>query len=243
MRITDTDNPRKFNWAGARDFVRQKARSITNYAVNSGILSHGAGFISIDKYGLDAMGHQKRANPHDSTWFFNGDHWNNYLMFVKTMHQTSGYPILLWQLPVGRINSTLTKSAYTGVLFKDLPNTTKHFEDSSPNYFLGDSFNPGAGPRLTHFSQNRANDPKITVSGNTVTWKDHMAEAKDAGVFSILFGAGVGDSTDGVGIPPTEEYWWIQKAQEYYKATPQTLGKKLYCSLKFVKKQKNSCTP
>ena len=44
-----------------------------------------------------------------------------------------------------------------------------------------------------------------------------MQEAADAGVTCILFGAGVGSSTDAVGDPPTDDYWWITKAQRYYK--------------------------
>ena len=39
----------------------------------------------------------------------------------------------------------------------------------------------------------------------------------DAGVTTMLFGAGVGDSTDSVGSPPEDSYWWITKAQRYYK--------------------------
>jgi hypothetical protein len=34
---------------------------------------------------------------------------------------------------------------------------------------------------------------------------------------NTLRGAGVGASTDGVGNPPTDDYFWIQKVQEYYQ--------------------------
>ncbi len=44
-----------------------------------------------------------------------------------------------------------------------------------------------------------------------------MAEAKASGIVSILFGAGVGDSTDGIGNPPTDSYWWITAVQKYYQ--------------------------
>ena len=44
-----------------------------------------------------------------------------------------------------------------------------------------------------------------------------MKEAKDAGIVSILFGAGVGASTDAVGSPAPDNYWWITKAQRYLK--------------------------
>ncbi|MCA9021727.1 MAG: hypothetical protein KDA74_16370, partial [Planctomycetaceae bacterium] len=33
----------------------------------------------------------------------------------------------------------------------------------------------------------------------------------------ILFGAGVGISTDAIGSEPTDDYWWITKVQEYYQ--------------------------
>lgn len=49
-----------------------------------------------------------------------------------------------------------------------------------------------------------------------------MQESKDAGIVSILFGAGVGASTDAVGSPASDDYWWITKAQRYYK-NPLTL--------------------
>ncbi len=44
-----------------------------------------------------------------------------------------------------------------------------------------------------------------------------MKEAVDAGVISILFGAGVGISTDGVGSDPTDDFWWITNIQRYYE--------------------------
>ena len=44
-----------------------------------------------------------------------------------------------------------------------------------------------------------------------------MEETKDAGVVSILFGAGVNASTDAVGSPAPDNYWWITKAQRYLK--------------------------
>jgi hypothetical protein len=43
-----------------------------------------------------------------------------------------------------------------------------------------------------------------------------MRDAWDAGVRAILFGAGVGASTSSVGAPPTDDYWWITKAQKYF---------------------------
>ena len=45
-----------------------------------------------------------------------------------------------------------------------------------------------------------------------------MSQAAASGVTCILFGAGVGNSTDAVGNPPSDDYWWITKAQRYYKS-------------------------
>jgi len=73
------------------------------------------------------------------------------------------------------------------------------------------------GNIFNHFSANGGNDPKVSVFGSQITWENHMQETADAGVISVLFGAGVGDSTDGVGSDPTEAFWWITKVQEYYE--------------------------
>jgi hypothetical protein len=62
-----------------------------------------------------------------------------------------------------------------------------------------------------------------------VTWGAHFAEAADAGVVAILFGAGVGAATRGVPQPsgptpdqPTDAYYWITRVQDYY-AHPEPL--------------------
>ncbi|MFN7921116.1 MAG: cellulose binding domain-containing protein [Bryobacteraceae bacterium] len=207
------------DFAEARAAISREAAAITQYYLEAGIAEHGARFVSIDKYGLDAGAENGAgANPAGSTWFWNADHWNNYLTFVRAMHDTSRLPIVLWQLPVGRINGTTALNPYgAGGRFPDLPNTHQRFEDSSPAYFFGDSFEASA-PRLDYFGQNRAGDTGVSTSGGTVTWPPHMQEAARAGVVSILFGAGVGASTSSVGDPPTDGFWWIVKAQDYLRA-------------------------
>jgi len=222
LRGTDDDLK---GFDSGRLAIKQAAENTTLYAIAAGTLTYNANFLSIDKYGLDAMGHIAADNPSDSRWFFNNDHWHNYLYFVQTMHETSGYPIILWQLPVGHINSSQTISAYTGQAYQDLPNVSTRWEDSSCDFFLGDSFNAQNSVRLNYFSENKYNDTKLSVSGNTITWGSHMQETKDAGVISVLFGAGVNNSTDGVGSPPTDDYFWIQKVQEYYAAGAPLLDK------------------
>ncbi len=212
LRITDTKG-----YDAGREEIKEAAQQTTLFAIASGTLTHGANFLSIDKYGLDAMGHINDVDPSKSRWFFNNDHWNNYLYFVENMHLTSGFPIVLWQLPVGHINGTTTTSAYSGQVFTDLPNTDTKYEDSSSDFFLGDSFVAGSALRQNYFAQNLYNDARIGISGNTITWQDHMAATKAAGVISVLFGAGVNSSTDGVGSPPSDDYFWIQKVQAYYQ--------------------------
>lgn len=203
--------------ASGRAFIQKAAETTANYYLSAGILSYGADFISVDKYGLDGA-YEGKADPSESRWFWNADLWNNYLFYVSILHQTTGKPVTLWQIPVGHINHSTLTSPYTGSAFTDLANTETHYEDSAPTYFFGDTFEPGTSARLTYFSTNNSGDNKVTASGSQVTWGSHMEESKAAGVDCILFGAGVGSSTDGVGNPPTDDYWWITALQRYYQA-------------------------
>ncbi|HMV49899.1 MAG TPA: cellulose binding domain-containing protein [Blastocatellia bacterium] len=204
--------------AAGRQLVYNEAKAITQYYLDAGIASYGAKFVSIDKYGLDAASAEAGAaqNPAGSIWFWNNDHWGNYLAFVRAMHDTTNLPVILWQLPVGHINSSLATNPYSATgTFPDLPNNLRKSEDSAPVYFFGDRFNT-TGARFTHFSANGGNDPKLKVSGNTITWGDHMSEAAASGVIMAMFGAGVGAGTTNIGGPPSDDYWWITKAQAYY---------------------------
>lgn len=217
LRRTDDDD---LGWVAGRKAIVEGARETTQYGIDAGILTYGADFISIDKYGLDAMIHQNKENPSDSTWFWTNDHWKNYLEFVKVMKETANVPIVLWQLPVGHINGSTEMSAYTEDAFPILDNTDTKGEDSTTNFFFGDTFDSTNDIRLNYFGQNKANDSKLSVTDNMITWGSHFQEAKDAGVIVALFGAGVGASTDGVGSPATDGFFWIQKVQNYYENGP-----------------------
>ena len=197
--------------------IANEAAEIAAYYIDAGILSYGAGFISIDKYGLDAGAENgAAADPASSTWFWNVDHWNNYLLFAKTLHNATDLPVTLWQIPVGHINSSTAVNPYdVDGTFDDLTNTNRNYEDSAPTFFLGDTF-IADGLRHDYFASNDGGDSGVSVSGSEITWEAHMEAARDAGVTAIYFGAGVGDSTDGVGSPPTDDYWWISQVQEYY---------------------------
>ena len=213
VHLTDT-----LDVDAGRAAIAREAELIAEYYIDAGILSYGADFISLDKYGLDAGAQNGAASdPEASTWFWNNDHWNNYLLIVQTLTETTDREMILWQIPVGHINDSLATNPYdeNGV-FDPLTNTTRQYEDSAPTFFLGDTFT-ATGDRLDYFSSNELGDDKLTVSGNTVTWGSHIEEARAAGVRQILFGAGVGISTDSIGSEPTDDYWWITKVQEYYQ--------------------------
>jgi len=197
--------------------INNAAKLTTDYYMSAGIGSYGADFISIDKYGLDGGAMPgASADPASSVWLWNADIWTNYLSFVKTMNVSAKLPVVLWQIPVGHINTSQEANPYSGGLFPDHTGQDTKYEDSAPGYFLGDTFKPGSASRTNYFKTNAHNDPKVKSTGDTVTWDSHMQEAKDAGVVSVLFGAGVNSSTDGVGSPPSDDYWWITKVQKYY---------------------------
>ncbi len=219
IRITDS-----MGISSGRNAIVSETQQIVNYYMTAGVTSYGANFVSVDKYGLDA-GSSSPDNPSASTWFWNADHWNNYLLFLSTLHTGTNLPVIPWQIPQGHINSTKAVDPYPGTngVFADLTNTSTKYEDSSPDFFLGDTFAPGTSVRFNYFATNLGGDSKITSSGGTtVSWGSHILDAKTSGVIAILFGPGVGDSTDGVGTPAADGYWWITAVQRYY-ASPVSL--------------------
>lgn len=153
-----------------------------------------------------------KADPNMALWFFNADQWNNYLLLVSSLSQAlDGTKVMLWQIPQGHINGSTTLPG------KDLTNTVANFEDSATSYFFGDSFTATDG-RLDHFSENQAGDPGVTVAGSTITWGEHMTAAQQAGVMSVLFGAGLGISTRGTPTPGgaiNDQDFWTDKAAGY----------------------------
>jgi len=205
--------------------IKQTALDIFQYTNSMGIMSNSADFISIDKYGLDAMGAGSTGNPADPfsyTWFWNNDHWMNYLNFVQKLYEASGKHVVLWQIPVGHINGSETLNERTAGPFQILNNTSQHYEDSATTFFFGDTVNfSNDANRYNYFSQNKHADPKLQVNPTTkkVTFGNHFAEVKSSGTKLVLMGAGVGASTDGIGNPGTtltDDHFWIQKLQDYY---------------------------
>ncbi|MCX7748901.1 MAG: dockerin type I domain-containing protein [Clostridia bacterium] len=211
--------------AAGRDFIRARAKETADYYINAGILSSGANFISMDKYGQDATAFEPASanDPASSRWFFNADHWTNYLSYANELNKTTKLPVVLWQLPVGHIERSQEPDPYHGGLFNQLDNT-KAFEDSSATYFFGDTFKPGAGNRWNFFKSNGGNDPLVTNNGtDTITWGSHFKAAKEAGVIAALFGAGVGHATHGncndttSATEPDDDMWFVTKVQRYLK--------------------------
>jgi hypothetical protein len=199
--------------------IAAEAAAIASYYVQAGITTYGASFASIDKYGLDAVGFAAGAaqDPAHSIWFWNNDLWQNYLTFVRSLHATTALPVVLWQIPVGRINSSRAANPYDAAGgFSDLTDTNQQYEDSAPDFFLGDTF-ACAGNRYAYFSANLGGDPLLSSTQDTVTWGSHMQDTAASGVTAVLFGAGVGASTNGIGSPPSDGYWWITKIQQYFQ--------------------------
>jgi len=216
MHATDTGD-----LTAGRARVIGEATAITQYYVDAGITGFGAGFVSVDKYGFDATGANPVgvSNPAAAPWFWHSEHWGNYLAFAAAMHQTAGLPVVLWQLPVGHINHSLTTNPYAvDGAFANLDNTFAHYEDSAPDFFFGDTFT-ATGARRTYFAHHDGVVPGYGVVGDRLEWPSRMGSARDAGVVLALFGAGVGASTHNTGTPPGDQYWWITKAQDYL-ATP-----------------------
>ncbi len=162
-----------------------------------------------------------KDDPNIAQWFFNADQWNNYLLMVKTLSTGLNAPVMLWQIPQGHINGS------TKITGRELSNTSNNlgcpsgtacgFEDSATSYFFGDSFT-ATGGRLSHFGANQAGDSSVTVSGSTVSWGEHMTQAGQSGVMSVLFGAGLGPSTRGAPTPGgdvTDLYFWSDKVAGY----------------------------
>lgn len=233
-KVTDPD---VLGWDQGRKLIQQAAATTADWYRRAGILTGDAGrtmnFIALDKYGTDggATGPDYKVttpgytDPAKAPYFWNADHWNNYLFFAKTIHESLGkLPVRLWQIPVGRVNG----SYLDGQPVADLPNVPKAWEDSAVSYFFGDTFSgqsTGRDPQAStaYFLTNKAGDGSVTQDPNgRVVWGPHMDAARDAGVESIMFGPGLANSTQGGGYQGAarDGYFWAAKAAAYL-AKPQ----------------------
>jgi hypothetical protein len=206
---------------------RQSVTSVGNQVgafLTSADIRYKADFVAFDQWGQD-YGYLRDPNPASDIRYLNATHWNNYLLYVKTVRQNVNLPAVLWQIAVGHLNSTQTSSpTYWNASgrFPDLDDlTTGQYEDSASTFFFGDKFT-SSGNNLSFYGSNPGSDPKVSVSGSTVTWGSHMADAAGAGVVAILFGAGTGTGDEGVPEVPgitstgtTEFNYWTTRAQQY----------------------------
>lgn len=252
-KITD-----KMGFNEGQTYIKDKAKLVADWFASAGILSmpevngttpRGSDFLAIDKYGIDggrdtgltAPGYK---DPKATDWFFNADHWNNYLLFVGSVraNMLKGLPsgqdlsIRLWQIPVGHINTVQEEGAPD---FGALPNTDVNgqgaFEDSAVSYFFGSTFS-GQTPqaeadnakRVAFFDPagfgNQAGDPGVRrdASGQNFQFAENLGlnKAADWGVESIEFGAGLPEATSGGGyayVAPTDNYYLAYKTSDYLK--------------------------
>lgn len=214
--------------------IMKAAQTTADWYRKAGILTGDAGrtmnFIALDKYGTDggATGPDYKVtapgytDPAKAPYLWNADHWNNYLLFAKTIHESLGkLPVRLWQIPVGHVNG----SAYNvgGQPVPDLPNVDKAWEDSATSFFFGDVFtgaSAGRDPAASKLFFSAKDDPNSRVSTDAqgrVVWDSHMQVARDSGVESIMFGPGLANSTQGGGYQGAarDGYFWAAKVAEY----------------------------
>jgi hypothetical protein len=150
-KITDV-----LGWDEGRKRVKTAAETTADWYKKAGILSGDAGktmdFIALDKYGTDGGATGKDypqngpgyKNPVNATFFWNADHWNNYLLFAKALHDSLGNrPVRLWQPPVGHVNGS--EYLIDGKKAPDLPNIDKQWEESH-------CVHPSFGHQLGHFA-------------------------------------------------------------------------------------------
>ncbi len=229
-KITDV-----LGWEDGRKVVVDAAETTADWYVKAGILTGDADktmdFIALDKYGTDGgatgPGYPQNGegykDPSNATFLWNADHWNNYLLFAKTLHnKLNNRPVRLWQLPVGHVNGS--EYLINGQKAVDLANVDKQWEDSAVSYFFGDAFSGLSEGRINpsesvkYFLKNEAKDPLVSQDADgTVIWGSHMAAAREAGIESIMFGPGLANSTQGGGYvgPALDGSFWASKAQQY----------------------------
>lgn len=221
--LKDTDT---LGWTAGQQSVVNTATQVANF-VKTAAINYDADFTAFDQWGQD-FGILNDPNPAGDIRYLNDAHWTNYLLYVKTIRQSLGLPAVLWQLPTGHLNSTLTASPTYWNASGKFPAlddvSANRDEDSAATFFYGDSFT-SSGNNLAFYSSNPGADPKVTVSGSTVTWGSHLPEAAADGVVAILFGAGTGSGTYGVPemvgsyqSAPSDYDYWVTRTQSYLAA-------------------------
>jgi hypothetical protein len=214
MKVTDQLGLEK-----GKQFIINEAKEIANYYKNCGIC-YKTDFFSVDKYGLDFRGVNGAdlTNAQKSMWGFNSDHWNNYLLYVKTLSDELNLKCILWQMVCGHLNSSQSINIITNQKFKDFDNTPGKYEDSSATFFYGDTFIPKLNSEIEYWKKNEYGQDFVIIIDNKIKWKGMMKDLHKYGIFCYLFGAGVGNSTNSGGLsrPISDDMFCILKTQEYY---------------------------
>ncbi|HVV20222.1 MAG TPA: fibronectin type III domain-containing protein [Pseudonocardiaceae bacterium] len=224
--LKDTDT---MGFTAGQQAVVNTATTVANF-VNTASIAYDADFVAFDQWGQD-FGILRDPNPAADIRYLNATHWDNYLLYVKTIRQSAGLPAILWQIPVGHLNSTNTASPTywnPSGTFPDLDDvTTEQDEDSASTFFFGDSFTT-SGNNLSFYSQNPGDDPLVSTSGDTVSWGAHIPAAAADGVVAILFGAGTGTGTYGVPemvgsdqTAPGDFDYWVTRMRTYLASPTQ----------------------
>ena len=229
MKATDT-----LGWTAGRTAIANAATAVADWYVKAGILTGETGqtmdFIAMDKYGTDGgatgSGYPQTTpgytDPAAGNYFYNADHWNNYLLFAQTLHEKlDDLPVRLWQIPLGHVN----QSTYTvgGQQVSALANTDKKWEDSAVDFFFGDTFTGKSTGRdeaaAVEFFKTDTLGTVVTYDAQTITWSSQLKAAADAGIQMIMFGPGLAGSTQGGGYssdPPLDDWFWASKVKDYY---------------------------
>ncbi len=235
MKATD-DN--RLKWDAGRTAIAGAAEAVAAWYVKAGILTGETGqtmdFIALDKYGTDGgatgSGYPQTTpgytDPAAGNYFYNADHWNNYLLYAKTLHeQLNDLPVRLWQIPVGHVNQSTY--AVDGQQVSPLANIDKKWEDSAVDFFFGDTFSGKSAGRdeaaAVQFFRTDTLGTVVTYDEQTqeITWSSQMKAAAEAGVQMIMFGPGLAGSTQGGGYstdPPLDDWFWASKTKDYYVA-------------------------
>jgi hypothetical protein len=203
MRSTDS-----LGIEAGRQFIINQAKKVGNYYKDCGCTTHGATFISTDKYGLDF----KALGGIENAWAFNRQHWLNYLLYCKTLSETMELPLTIWQAPVGHLNISNSINPRTGNKYMPLLNSGTSWEDSTTTFFFGDNFTP----KQTEYNHWAAGPDVIKNIDGSLSWPSMISELPKWNINCYMAGPGVGISTGtGTNAPalgkPDDDFFLIDK--------------------------------
>jgi GH18 family chitinase len=223
------------NYNNGRSLIMSDYMQLSNISLTLG-LNYLTDCLNIEGWGYDGgydVGEDSAwYYPENTDWFWNDQYWDNLLLAAGTMSAAvtsggTGMPVIL-NGNSGHIDHSLMESPssyHSNNLFPDLGDGISHFEDSAPDYFFGDTIVISGLNRLNYFSAIAVGDTgNVIVKSDTVIWKQHITKALANGVIGISFGPGEVIDTHNTPDPntlpynlPSDQYWWMVKAQRYYQ--------------------------